>query len=149
MCKDNTDLYKQRFSEILQHLVTTPYEQADYAFVEGILTFFYNSAYVLKEEFAEVFPNIIENIFSVAGSLGQTNLEKEPGEIDLESDDEDYDEYRNMSMSFIQAKSAALKCIGTFCEQCPMSFQGYFERCQDLIDDNANHAHEAIRHQSL
>jgi len=83
--------------------------------------------------------------------MGTVDLEKkDQGEIDLESDDDDInDGYKNMSMSFIQAKAAAIRTVGEFCESCSMSFKGYFERAMDLVEDNSSHAHETIRHQAM
>jgi len=150
-CDANPALYKEKFSPLLQHIVTTQYEAADYTFIEGVFTFLYNSAGVLKEEFAEVFPQILDQVFNMANSTNSATTLNQDGEIDLESDVEDEEgdcAYGNMTLPFIHAKSAGIRAIGEFCENCPLSFQPHFAKVEDLVDENYQHAHESIRHQS-
>jgi len=150
-CDGNPALYKEKFSLLLKHIVTTSYEAADYTFIEGVFTFLYNSAGVLKEEFAEVFPQILDNVFNMANSVNSATTLNQDGEIDLESDIEDEEDdraYGNMTLPFIHAKSAGIRAIGEFCENCPISFLPHFSKVEDLVDENYQHAHESIRHQS-
>lgn len=151
-CKDNLDLFKLKFSVILEHCINTPVENGDYSWVEGVNTFYYNCANILGEQFAEVFPKILEGIFEMASSNKGVTATKEEGEIDLESDAED-DELdspiANMSLTFIHAKSSALRCLGEFAQSCPLSFSGYFKRLEDLVDETYAHVHENVRHQSI
>ena len=152
-CKDNRQLFNEKFSNILQHCINTPIEEGDYNWIEGVYTFYYNCAALLEEEFSPVIPSIIEPIFLMAGSHKGVTALKDEGEIDLQSEDDD--EYlgdspiANMSLNFVHAKSAAIRCLGEFAKSLPVSFHQYFQRVTTIIDENYVHAHENVRHQSM
>jgi len=136
-CSDNVALYKEKFSPILHHVVTTKYDKADYTFIEGLFEFFYNSAAVLGEGFSEVFPPILENIYNMANAISSNECTKKEGELDMDSDIEDDDEddtMLNMNIHFINAKSCAIRTLGEFCKSCPKSFQQNFNETNEIID---------------
>ncbi|KAM9961215.1 hypothetical protein ACTFIR_004052 [Dictyostelium discoideum] len=158
---------KERFTPLIKELFTFIHDTVELVaggksseIVESAFNFYSNAFELFGEEVGELLPPIYLQVFksatsddgvisnSAAGS-GISGIDNEGEEQDIQDDEGEDSNGFSVRTSFLDEKSAALRCLAIMAKSLPNSYFPHIETTVQIIEPSAAYFHEDIREAAL
>ncbi|KAN0008571.1 hypothetical protein ACTFIU_009295 [Dictyostelium citrinum] len=159
---------KDRFRPLLKDLFTFIHDTAELVaggksseIVESAFNFYSNAFELFGEEIGELLPPIYLQVFKSAtsddGVISHkdtsnktiSGIDNEGEDQDLEDDEGEDSNGVSVRTSFLDEKSAALRCLAIMAKSLPNSYFPHIETTVQIIEPSAAYFHEDIRESAL